>query len=73
MSELPEPLATLELHPGDQLVIVLSKGTTPESMERFCAAIRENWPPHLGRPVVIAGVEQLGVIRGERAEVSDGG
>lgn len=63
MSELPEVLSAIVVGPDDRLVIVLPKATDPMQLDLFrCVLDQRDWGD---RVLIVAGVEELAVLRGE--------
>lgn len=66
MADLPEILETVVLQPGDRLVIVLPALTTPEQADHMRHELdRLGWAPD--QVLMVAGVEQLAVLKAEMA------
>lgn len=62
---LGDARAALVVRPGDRLVVLLEADTTPEAVDEIVDQIRTASPDLKGRVLVVAGAEQLAVLRGE--------
>ncbi len=64
MNTLPDILATTVVGPNDRLVIVLPADTNPERMKYVRQHLDQLDPEFSARVLLVAGVEELAVLRG---------